>query len=189
MAERQRIIGQLVDETALDELAMDLATKYQHLLQEENINASRELSKAAINYIFKWKGDVLQLVFRLPEYWYYVEHGRNATSGVTGQKWVDPVGDIMRWIDYKKLTPTTPMRSARVPAVKKQLSAEDKKRKMAQAIVRKIHREGFYSPNHHGKQPMEKAILATQIKERLVGILVDAYGKEIRVELSDALKK
>lgn len=189
MAERQRIIGQLVNETALDELAMQLAEEYQKQLAEANINASKQLSNAAINYIFRWKGDVLQLIFRLPDYWYYVEHGRNATTGVTGTAWEDPVGDIMRWIDAKHLMPTTPMRSARVPATKKTLPEETKKRRMAQAIVHKIHREGFYSPNHQGKHPLEKAVLATQIKEKLVGILVDAYGKEIRVELGEVLGK
>lgn len=188
MAERQHIIGQLVNETALDELAHELAEVYQRTLAEDGINASGELSKAAMQYRFTWKGDTLVLTFRLPEYWYYIEHGRNPTSGITGEGWADPVGDIMRWIDAKHLVPQTPMRSARVPAVKKTLTEEEKKRHMAEAIVHKIHREGFYSPNHQGKHPLERSVVETQIRERLVGILVDAYGEEIRVELADALK-
>lgn len=188
MAERPRIIGQIVDETALNDLAFELAETYQRLLEEDGVNASGALSRSAINYVFNWKGDVLQLVFRLPEQWYYVEHGRNATTGKTGKPWADPVGDIMRWIEAKKLVPQTPMRSARVPKSRKQLSPQEKKERMAQAIVHKIHREGFYSPDHHGKHPLERAVLETRIKERIVGILVDAYGEEIRVDLAGALK-
>lgn len=188
MAERQRIdIMKGVDPNALYNVAMELAETYQQLLASEHVNASGELSRAAKSYIFRWKGDVLMLTFRLPEYWYYIEHGRNRTTGVTGKAWADPVGDIMRWIDAKKLTPTTQMRSARVPKTRKPVDAQTAKRRMAEAIVHKIHREGFYSPNHHGKHLMEKAIMATKIKERLVGILVDAYGEEIRVELADVV--
>lgn len=193
MAERPRIdVAKGVDPVALNNLAFELAEAYQRLLEEDGINASGELSRSAINYVFNWKGDILQLVFRLPEQWYYVEQGRKWDTGVTGIAWADPVGDIMRWIEAKHLTPTTPMRSARVPAVKKTLSPQEKKERFAEAIVHKIRLHGFYTDNppttYYGKHPLERAVLETRIKERIVGILVDAYGEEIRVELAGALK-
>ena len=187
MAERQHIIGQLVDETALDNLAMELATQYQKNLAEMKINATGTLSRAATNYIFSWKGDTLMLIFRLPEQWYYVEHGRDKTTGKTGKPWPNAVDDILRWIRIKRIVPRTPMRSARVPKSRKPVPKAVEERRMAEAIVRKIHHEGFYSPNHHGLHPLEKAVEEVAIKERLRGILVDALGKEIRVELADAV--
>jgi hypothetical protein len=189
MAERPRIDPMKgANQVALNDLAHELAEVYQRTLEQDGINATGELSKSAIQYVFNWKGDVLVLTFRLPEYWYYIEHGRNATSGVTGQQWADPVGDILRWIEAKRLVPNTPMKSARVPRTRKQLTDREKKERMAQAIVHKIHREGFYSPNHHGKHPLERSIVETRIRERIVGILADAYGQEIRVELADAVQ-
>lgn len=188
MAERQHIIGQLVDETALDELAMQLAVQYQNNLAEAKVNASGELSRAAINYIFQWKGDTLQLIFRLPEQWYYVEHGRNATTGITGKTWENAVEDILQWIRVKQIAPRSEMRSARVPKTRKPIPQAVKERRMAQAIVHKIHREGFYSPNHQGKHLLEHAIEEVEIKDRLRGILVDALGKEIKVELADMVQ-
>lgn len=187
MAERQHIIGQLVDETALDNLAMELATQYQKNLAEMKVNATGALSRAAINYIFSWEGDTLMLIFRLPEEWYYVEHGRDKTTGKTGKPWPNAVDDILRWIRIKRIVPRTPMRSARVPKSRKPVPKAVEERRMAEAIVRKIHCEGFYSPNHHGLHPLEKAVEEVAIKERLRGILVDALGKEIRVELADAV--
>jgi hypothetical protein len=187
MAERQHIIGQLVDETALDNLAMELATQYQKNLAEMKVNATGALSRAAINYIFSWKGDTLMLIFRLPEEWYYVEHGRDKTTGKTGKPWPNAVDDILQWIRIKRIVPRTPMRSARVPKSRMPVPKAVEERRMAEAIVRKIHREGFYSPNHHGLHPLEKAVEEVAIKERLRGILVDALGKEIRVELADAV--
>lgn len=187
MAERQHIIGQLVDETALDNLAMELATQYQKNLAEMKVNATGALSRAATSYVFSWKGDTLMLIFRLPEVWYYVEHGRDKTTGKTGKPWPNAVDDILRWIRIKRIVPRTPMRSARVPKSRKPVPKAVEERRMAEAIVRKIHREGFYSPNHHGLHPLEQAVEEVAIKERLRGILVDALGKEIRVELADAV--
>ena len=187
MADRQHIIGQLVDETALDELAMKLAKQYQENLAAAQVNASGALSKAAINYIFTWKGETLQLIFRLPEEWYYVEHGRKPTSGVTGKKWENPVEDILQWIRVKHIAPRSQMRSARVPSSRKSVPSTKQERQMAEAIVRKIHREGFYSPGHQGKHLLEQAITETDIKNRLRGILTDALGREIKVELGDLL--
>ena len=191
MAERQHIIGQLVDETALDNLAMELATQYQKNLAEMKVNATGALSHAATNYIFSWKGDTLMLIFRLPEEWYYVEHGRDETTGKTGKPWPNAVDDILRWIRIKRIVPRTPMRSARVPKSRKPVPKAEEERKFAEAIVHKIHLHSFYCEKpytvRYGKYPLEQAVEEVAIKERLRGILVDALGKEIRVELTDAV--
>lgn len=189
MAERQHIIGQLVDPNALYNLAMELATQYQKNLEAAKVNATGALSRAATNYIFTWKGDTLMLVFRLPEEWYYVEHGRKPTSGVTGKPWPNAVEDIIQWIRIKRIAPRSQMRAARVPRTRKPIPKAEQERRLAQAIVRKIHREGFYSPNHQGKHLLEQSIEEVEIKERLKGILIDAFGKEIKVELADILQK
>ena len=191
MAERQHInIMKGVDPNALYNLAMELATVYQQNLDAAGVNASGALRKAAPSYIFRWKGDVLMLTFRLPEEWWFVEHGRSPNNGTSGKRWDDPVGDILRWMEVKHLVPETRMRSARVPEAKKTIDPEKARRQMAQGIVHKIFRRGFYTQGKtdigpHGKHPLEDAVTATAIKERLKGILVDAFGKEIVVELAD----
>lgn len=182
-----------VDPNALYDLAMELAEAYQRNLDAAGVNASGALRKAALSYIFRWKGDVLMLTFRLPEEWYYVEHGRSPNNGRSGKPWADPVGDIMRWMDAKHLSPETPMRSARVPRHKKQLPPDMLKRKMAKAIVHKIFTRGFYTSGPadigpHGKHPLADAIEATDIRDRLVGILADALGNDIKVELSEMVE-
>ena len=143
--------------------------------------------------MLKWQGETLKVTFRLPEEWYYVEHGRNRTTGKTGQRWEDPVGDIMRWIDAKRLVPQPHMKSARVPATKKTIDKNEQKRQMAEAIVRKIHRRGFYTRGPmdmqvYGKHPLEASVEEMDMKRQLMGILRDAVGREIRVELGDVVK-
>lgn len=188
MAERQHInIGKGVDPNALYDVAFDLAETYEKLLEQDGVNATKELSNAAKQYVFQWRGDVLQLIFRLPEHWYYVEHGRSPSMGQTGKMWADPVADIMRWMQAKHLVPRTQMRSARVPVPKKDV---DPMREAAENIVRKIHRRGFYtsSPTDygpHGKRPLWRATMEVELVQRLKNVLIDAYGKEIKVELGD----
>lgn len=180
-----------VDQVALNDLAFDLAKRYQENLAAAQVNASGALSKAAINYIFTWKGETLQLVFRLPEEWYYVEHGRDSTTGKTGKPWPNAVEDIIKWIRVKHITPRSQMRSARVPSSRKRVPSSTKERKFAEAIVHKIHLHGFYSDPpytvRYGKHPLENAITETEIKDKLRGILTDALGREIKVELGDLL--
>lgn len=184
MAERQHINPMMgSDENPLSNIAMQLAVRYQQLLAADGINASGDLSKSAISYILQWKGDTLMLTFRLPEYWYYVEHGRRPTSGVTGQRWENPVEDILKWMRVKRVLPSS---AGRVPH-RKPIPKDVEERRMAYAIVKKIHREGFYSPGHQGKHPLERAIDEVGIKEKLRGILSDAFGREIKVELADVV--
>lgn len=193
MAERQHIIGQLVDETALDNLAMELATQYQKNLAAAKANATGALSKAATNYIFTWKGDTLMLIFRLPPEWYFVEHGRAETTGKTGIPWVNPVEDILKWIRIKHIAPRSEMRSARVPRTRKPIPKAEEERRFAETIVHKIHLHGFYCEKpytvRYGKHPLRQAVEDVELVERLRNILIDAYGKEIKVMLDENLQK
>ena len=188
----QRALIESGAENDLSNLAQALADKYEENLQLAEANATYDLSKAAMNYYLHWKGETLLLTFRLPEEWYYVEHGRQRTTGKTGKRWDDPVGDIMRWIELKRIVPQTQMKSARVPKNSKALSEMDKRRNMAQAIVRKIHKRGFYTTGMiaepQGKHLLEKSVVEVEVRERLVGILKDAMGNDIKVELNDMVK-
>lgn len=188
----QRALVESGAENDLSNLAQALADKYEDNLAAAKVNASYDLSRAAMNYYFRWKGDVMLLTFRLPEEWYYVEQGRQKTTGKTGKKWRDPVGDIMRWIDLKKLVPQPQMVSARVPRVKHSLTPEEAKRGMAHGILHKIHSRGFYTNGRMDMQPkgkhlLEKATEAMELRERLVGILTDALGHEIKVEMGSVI--
>ena len=189
----QRALIESGGENDLSNLVQALAYKYQQNLEAAKANASYDLSRASLDWVLKWQGDTLRVTFRLPEEWYYVEHGRNRTTGKTGKRWEDPVGDIMRWIDLKRIVPQPRMKSARVPATKKTIDKQEQKKQMAMAIVRKIHRRGFYTRGPmdiqvYGKHPLERATEEVEAREKLVGILRDAVGQEIRVELGEVVK-
>jgi hypothetical protein len=145
------------------------------------------------SFVLDWQGTTLMLSLYLPEHWYYVEEGRSPNNGQSGKPWADPVGDIMRWIDLKRIVPQPRMKSARVPATKKTIDKQEQKKQMAAAIVRKIHRRGFYTRGPmdmqvYGKHPLERATEEVDARDRLVGILRDAVGQEIRVELGEVVK-
>lgn len=190
MSEVQHILAQTGAEDNLSNLAQDLADKYVEYLEKARANATYALSNAAMNYYFRWKGDVLMLTFRLPEEWYYVEHGRSPNNGRSGKRWEDPVGDILLWIENKHLVPRSPMRSARVPESKKELPPDEKKLRMARGIVHKIMTRGFYTKGPSDKGPVGKNVLegaidAVKLKDNLEGILKDAIGRDIRVQFAD----
>lgn len=178
-----KILGAISSETEIYTLADELAQLYKSKMEQAGVVAHGELRDAADMWIFNWKGETLQLIFRLPEHWYYVEHGRNPTSGVTGKRWENPVEDIISWMQVKHVVP----RVRQVAKRRKTTRPTDPYRQTAKAIVYKIHRRGFYDPNHHGQHILEEAVNESDIRNKLVGKLVDQFNRAIRVELSEQL--
>ena len=178
-----RLLGAISDETAIYTLADELAQLYKQKMEQAGVVAHGELRDAADMWVFDWKGETLQLTFRLPEHWYYVEQGRKPTSGTTDKKWDDPIGDIVSWMQVKHVVPRVRQTAKRRATTR----PPDPYRQAAAAIVHKIHRQGFYTPNHHGQYLLEEAVNESNIKDSLVGQLVDQFNRAIRVELSEQL--
>lgn len=178
-----KLYGELSDETAIYTLADELAQLYKKKMEDAGVVAHGTLRDAADMWVFNWKGETLQLTFRLPEHWYYVEHGRKPTSGATGKRWNDPVGDIISWMQVKHIVPRVKQSAKR----RKGTRPPDPYKQAAYAIVHKIHKRGFYDPNHHGQHLLEEAVEESDIRNKLVGKLVDQFNRAVRVELNEQL--
>lgn len=187
---------QNIDFTKLYDGAKTIVDLYRQQLMEQNINASGELSNSA-DFDVDFNEDNIVVYFIYNSYGYYVEHGRKPTTGVTGENWNTAIDDIINWMHDKNIVPhgrstrPIPKKPSGVPArrpkppvdpsryTKEELSA-------AYAIATKIHNEGWYDPNHQGKEPLKKALEAAQAQgviDNMINAVVAAYDKEIEVEI------
>ena len=188
---------QNIDFTKLYDGAKTIVDLYRQQLMEQNINASNQLSESA-DFDVDFNENDIVVYFIYNSYGYYVEHGRKPTGGGGGEKWMNPVQDIIDWMNDKNIVPhglaarPIPKRPTRVPArtrsVKgsQEINGTKEQKAAAYAILNKIHRQGWYDPNHQGKEPLKKALEAAQAQgviDNMISAVVAAYDKEIEVEI------
>ena len=160
------------DFTSIFDISQKIVDLYKENLLQAGMEARGQL------YNFKWNvnfnGQIYQLVFKLPPEWYWVENGRRPSAKMP------PIDAIMNWITVKKLVPKA--RNGKVPTT----------RGLAFAIAKKIQREGFYSPGHHGKFPLQKSLQqgAPYIQELAdeISKLLMKEVKEDVIKIFDGLK-
>lgn len=171
-----------IDLTSLYDGAAELVQMYRQELQNQKVNASGDLSRSA-DFDFDFNEDNIVLYFIYNSYGYYVNEGRNATGGGGGQPWgrEKSIQDISRWIENKI------SRGWFIPKQNKQIPRTDKEIKsVAYAIVRKIHRAGFYGRDHHGLHILEQVLNKAQANgliDKMVQTVADGYDKEISLEI------
>lgn len=156
-----------IDVTKLYDYAKELADLYRQEIQNADAKASGQLYN--FQYRIEYQNDVFKVLFSLPDYWYWLEYGRNPTQKSEGGKLYQA---IRQWIDQKGLVP-------------KDGKSRDS---LAWAITKTIHREGYFKPNHHGKHLLQNALdkaKSTGVIDRLMGSVTDDYNQQIRVDLSD----
>lgn len=176
--------GEVTNSTQLYQLIRDLLDTYRENIIDADAKASGELLTAATyetkQWMLRWKGETLQLVLMLPEYWRWIEQGRPPTQQSQGGV-LYPA--ILEWVKVKHVVPRPDPKTNKVPSVERQ----------AYMITRKIHREGYFSPNHQGKHLLQNAIDHVDLVERFKTALVDQFNREIKVslheELSNIMKK
>ena len=188
---------QNIDFTKLYDGAKTIVDLYRQQLMEQNINASNQLSESA-DFDVDFNENDIVVYFIYNSYGYYVEHGRKPTGGGGGEKWMNPVQDIIDWMNDKNIVPhgistrPIPKRPSMVPArtrgVKgaQNVNGTKEEKAAAYAILNKIHRQGWYDPNHHGKEPLKKALeeaKARGIIDRMYNVVAQAYDKEIELEI------
>lgn len=122
-----------------------------------------------------YNGQTYRLQFNLPKEWYWVEHGRMPSSKMP------PVEKIMQWIQVNRIVPQA--RKGKVPTTKG----------LAFAIAKKIQKEGFYSPGHHGKHILSNTMFYENrnLLNELCIAISDVLNKEVTqdlVHLFDDLK-
>lgn len=160
------------DFTSIFDISQKIVDLYKENLLQAGMEARGQL------YNFKWNvdfnGQIYQLVLNLPPEWYWVEHGRRPSAKMP------PVDAIMNWITVKRLVPKA--RNGKVPTT----------RGLAFAIAKKIQREGFYSPGHHGKFPLQKSLQeATPYVQELADEISKLLNKPITedlIHIADGLK-
>lgn len=176
--------GEVTDSTKLYQLIRDLLDAYKANITTAGAIAHGDLVNAASyeqnQWLLRWKGETLALVLKLPEYWRWLEQGRPPTQQSEGGVLYPAILD---WVKVKHIVPRPDPKTHKVPSVTQ----------LAYMITRKIHREGYFSPNHQGKHLLQNAIDQVDLIENFKNALTDQFNREIKVslheELSNILKK
>lgn len=171
-----------IDFTSFYDSARELVEMYKQELENQRVNASGELSRS-VDFDVDFDDDSITLYFNMAMWWYYVEYGRRATGGGGGQSWGYPrnVNDISRWIQDKI------SRGWFVPRSNQTIPRTDKEiKRVAYAIVKKIHKVGFYGQNHYGLHILEQVLNkaeASGLIDKMVQSVVQGFDNEINVEI------
>lgn len=169
-----------MDMSEMYDIARQIAELYRDNIKVSGVSASKSLERFTWN--FNYKDNSFVLTYDLPEHWKWVEEGRNPTLH-RKTKWVDPINDIIRWMKLKKIVPKPRYRRTKhgntryIPTEKQ----------MAYAIVHKIHKRGWYDPNHQGKHLLENSLKMAEnegLIAELVNVISKRLEKEIEVEMS-----
>jgi len=180
MTDRSIDYGEVSDSTKLYQLIKDLLDAYRANIEKAQAVASGELINAATysanKWELRWKGQTLQLVLLLPEQWQYIEEGRSPTQRSEGGV-LYPA--ILEWVKVKRIVPRPDPKTHKVPKIES----------VAWAITKKIHKRGYFDPDHHGKHPLRTAIEETDIVAAFATALADQFNRIIKVELAENLTK
>lgn len=155
-----------IDLTKLYDLVDELAKLYKNEIQNADAKASGQLFN--FTHRIDWNGEMLKVIFSLPEHWYYLEHGRGPTKKSEGGKLIEA---IRQWIRLKGIAP-------------RDGDAES----LAWAITQAIHKRGYFGSDHHGKHLLRNAMdraKSTGVIDRLMESVTDDFNQQIRVDLSD----
>ena len=167
------------DLTKVYNLSKRILDYYKKNLEDMKINTSGQLSRTA-DFDVDFDDYHLAVYFILESYWYYIENGRNKSTGKFGS-WTSKVTDIERWLRQKIARGTfVPSHGHTIPRTEKEIKS------VSYLIARKITRLGFYGADHHGKHILERTLDEVEklgILDKIIDEIVDAYDKRIEVEL------
>lgn len=172
---------EILDLTALYNVAEEIIERYKLELETQDIKGSGALIDSIKWNIIEKDSNTLILEMQLLDYWYYTEYGRQPTSSQS-TVWDNPVEDISNWLISKKT------RGKLIPRADKPIpTTETEIKKVAYAIVQKIHKYGYYGRNSQGKHSLQNTLnqcKADGTIERFCYALCGAYAEEIKTELN-----
>lgn len=169
------------DLTKIYDLSAKILDYYRYLLQTEKIDASGTLSKTA-DFDVEFDDFHIAVYFILEAYWYYVEKGRNRSTGKFGS-WTTKVADIEKWLRQKISRGTfVPSSGHTIPRTDREIKS------VSYVIARKITNFGYYGVSHEGKHPLENTIKeaeAAGLIDDMVDCVMDAFDKKVDLEIME----
>ena len=167
-----------VDWTRIYDYANRIVQMYRDNLSKEKVDASGQLSRTA-DFDLDFDSYHVTIYLILQSYWYYIEKGRNKSTGKWGN-WRTKYADIENWLRNKIARGTfIPTGGHSIPHTEKELKS------VSYLIARKITKMGFYGSDHHGKHILEKTMEEVErlgILDSIIDSIVDAYDKRIEME-------
>ena len=167
------------DLTKVYNLSKRILDYYKKNLEDMKINTSGQLSRTA-DFDVDFDDYHLAVYFILESYWYYIENGRNKSTGKFGS-WTSKVTDIERWLRQKIARGTfVPTSGHTIPRTDKEIKS------VSYLIARKITKFGFYGTDSRGKHILERTLDEVEklgILDKIIDEIVDAYDKRVEVEL------
>lgn len=150
-----------LNNTDIINICQQIADVYRGKMKQAGYDQNGQLMN--FTWVTEYNGTLFQLYFNLPDYWYYAENGR-------GPGKFPPPDAIMKWIQYKRLVPTS--RGGKIPTTKQ----------LVYLISRKIARDGT-----KGKPFLQETIDETY--DTLVDRLVEAITDKIENELEKDIEQ
>ena len=168
-----------VNWTRIYDYANQIVQMYRDNLSKEKVDASGQLSRTA-DFDLDFDNYHVTIYLIIESYWYYVEKGRNPSTGKFGS-WRNKYADIENWLRNKISRGSfVPTGGHSIPHTEKEI------KNVSYLIARKITKFGFYGKDHHGKHILEKTLDEVEklgILDSIIDEIVDAYDKRIEVEL------
>ena len=167
-----------VDWTKIYDYANQIVQMYRDNLSKEKVDASGKLSRS-VDFDLDFDSYHVTIYLIMESYWYYVEVGRNKSTGKFGS-WRNKYADIENWLRNKIARGTfIPTGGHSIPHTEKEIKSA------SYLIARKITKFGFYGKDHHGKHILEKTMDEVEklgILDDIIDEIVDAYDKRIEME-------
>ena len=167
------------DLTKVYNLSKRILDYYKKNLEDMKINTSGQLSRTA-DFDVDFDDYHLAVYFILESYWYYIENGRNKSTGKFGS-WTSKVTDIERWLRQKIARGTfVPTSGHTIPRTDKEIKS------VSYLIARKITKFGFYGTTHMGKHPLEDAIKQAEadgIIDEIIDCVVEGFSGAVDIEI------
>ena len=167
-----------VNWTKIYDYANQIVQMYRDNLSKEKVDASGKLS-SSVDFDLDFNEYHVTIYLIMESYWYYVEKGRNKSTGKFGT-WRNKYADIENWLRNKIARGTfIPTGGHTIPKTEKEIKS------VSYLIARKITKMGFYGKDHHGKHILEKTMEEVErlgILDSIIDEIVDAYDKRIEME-------
>lgn len=168
-----------LDLTALYDLADECIEMYhQEINAIQAIGYNKGLMKSTATWVQGDKENEIKMQFILPDYYVFVEEGRLPSHRADNPQKV--YQNILNWVRAKGITAQP--KNGKKPATQEQL---------AWAIYKKIHKQGYYGLDSHGKHPLKTTLQrmeSANMKQRAADIIARTINKELHAELMDWTK-